>query len=82
MLSVSTLHGTLHTPHALDHFMQFVMEQHTEENLLFVLDAEEYHVNSAGKDATEMKKMAEEIYEKVRGRGLHDMEGDRMIWMV
>ncbi len=59
MLSVSTLAGILHTPLALDHFAHFVSEQHTEENLLFVLDVEEYHMREGE------KKMGQEIYEKV-----------------
>eukprot|EP00455_Lapot_gusevi_P028190 TRINITY_DN299_c0_g1_i4.p1 TRINITY_DN299_c0_g1~~TRINITY_DN299_c0_g1_i4.p1 ORF type:complete len:397 (-),score=74.86 TRINITY_DN299_c0_g1_i4:1146-2336(-) len=59
---VSTLQGLLANPSLLNHFMTFVEEQHSEENLLFWLDAQDYAMIE--RDEEERIARALEIFER------------------
>ena len=47
MEDMQTLGGLLRNPLGLDHFMQFVVDNHCEENLLFWIEAEDYRTSGS-----------------------------------
>jgi hypothetical protein len=50
--SLRTLRGILQDPEALDHFMNYVVDNHCDENLLFWVDAENYRLSASGDDGS------------------------------
>lgn len=64
---ISHLAGCLRNPVALDHFMQYVMANHCEENLLFWVDAQDYATRERTADQRIKRGMA--IFEKFVRRG-------------